>query len=194
MSNVEQLVTRAVNGIVSVANRAARFSTWIVLATTVVCVGGFVLGVAALSDGIEVVWIVLATVFGAIAIGSAVVARWRVGAVRRHIPELTGEIRALVGDGSDPSSRVVIDSFVIDEDGDGYGDRIGNPEAGSAVVLSRRLYGMRGASTSALASTTRLGAALTALTTFPLLVLAAALISMVFAFSSVLFLIALALG
>jgi hypothetical protein len=193
MDNVEQLVNRAVDGIVTIARRATGFAAWIFLGTLVVCVGGFVLGVAALSGGIETVWIVLAIFFGAIAIASSGVALWRVAAVRRHVPALTDEIRSLVGDGRDPSQRVVIESFVVD-DGTGDGGRVGDPAAGSAVVLSRRLYGMRGSTAGATTGTVRLAAATKALTLMPVLLLVAVLISMVFAFSAFLFLIALALG
>ena len=72
MNDVDRLVQRAVAGITNIAARAARFSTRLLLMTLVLCVGGFALGVAALSGGIETVWIVLGIVFGTIAIASAV--------------------------------------------------------------------------------------------------------------------------
>ena len=92
MNDVDRLVQRAVAGITSIAARAARFSTRLLLMTLVLCVGGFALGVAALSGGIETVWIVLGIVFGTIAIASAVLARWRVGSVKRHAPELAAAL------------------------------------------------------------------------------------------------------
>lgn len=186
MTDIDEVVRRAVDTITMIAGKAASFATRILLVTTVVCVGGFLLGVAALSGGIETVWIVLGTVFGAIAIGGAFVARWRVGAVRRHVPELVEEVRTLVRDGHD-STRTVIETFAVDPD---------DPEGagrGSAIVLSRQMYGFRGAVVGGVEHATRLTAAVTALTSFPGLVLIAVAITMVFAFMGVVFLIALAL-
>lgn len=188
MSDVDQIVRRAVDTITMIAGKAAAFATRILVLATVVCVAGFVLGVAALSDGIETVWIVLGTVFGSLAIGSAAVARWRVGAVRRHVPQLVEEIRTIVAEGRD-SSRTVVESFAVDPDGDGAPGAGG----GSAIVLSRQMYGLRGAVGSGLGHATRLAAAVTALTTFPVLALLATAISMVFAFCGFVFLVALAL-
>lgn len=188
MSDIDQIVRRAVDTIAMIAAKAAAFSTRILLATTVVCVGGFLLGVAALSGGIETVWIVLGIVFGALAIGAAAIARWRVGAVRRHVPELVTEIRTLMTEGRD-STRTVIETFAVDPDDDGQA----GAADGSAIVLSRQMYGLRGAVGGGLEQAARLTAAVTALTTFPALVLMAIAISLVFGFLGFIFLIALAL-
>lgn len=185
MAEIDELVRRAVDTVTLIAGKAAGFATRILLFTIVVCVGGFLLGVAALSDGIESVWIVLGVVFGSIAIGGALVARWRVGSVRRHVPELADEVRTLIAQGED-TTRTVVETFVVDGDDEGA-------DTGSAIVLSRQMYGFRNMAGAGLESTTRLAAAVTALTTFPGLVLASILISMVFAFFGCIFLIALAL-
>ena len=188
MTDVDQIVRRAVDTITTIAGKAAAFSTRILLGTTIVCVGGFLLGVAALSGGIETVWIVLGVVFGSLAIGGALVARWRVGAVRRHVPELVEEVRSLMTDGRD-STRTVIETFAVDPDGDG----VEGPARGSAIVLSRQMHGFRSAVGAGLERTARLSAAVTALTTFPFLVLMAVAIAMVFGFLGFVFLVALAL-
>lgn len=188
MSEIDELVRRAVTTVTTIASRAAAFATKLLLGVTVVCVGGFLLGIAALSGGIESVWIVLSIAFGSVAIGGAFVARWRVGSVKRHVPELADEVRALVSEGKD-ASRTVVETFIVDD-----GDAPGDPsDTGSAIVLSRQMYGFRNVVGSGLESSARLTAAVTALTTFPGLVLAAVLISCVFAFLGFIFLIALAL-
>jgi hypothetical protein len=185
VSDVDQIVRRAVHGITRIAGRAAAFATRMLIATTVVCVGGFLLGVAALDGGIETVWIVLGTVFGSLAIGGALVATLRAWSVQRHAADLVGEIRTLMTDGRD-STRTVIETFAVDADDEG-------PERGSAIVLSRQMSGLRGPTGVGLERAPRLDAAVTALTTFPVLVLMAIAISMVFAFLGFVFLIALAL-
>jgi hypothetical protein len=190
MADIDELVRRAVDTVTMIAGRAAGFATRILLGTTLVCVAGFLLGVAALSGGVEQVWIVLGVVFGSLAIGGAFLARWRVGAVRRHVPELADEIRAMISQGGE-TSRTVIDTFVVDDDDvDGRG---GPAADGSAIVLSRRMYGFREIAGSGIDSSTRTFAAVRALTTFPFLLLMAVAISCVFAFCGFLFLIALAL-
>jgi uncharacterized membrane protein len=181
--DVDQIVQRAVNGITRLAGKASAFSVLLLLATSVVCVGGFLLGVSALSGGIETVWIVLGIVFGALAIGAAGTAWWRVTQVRRHVTELTQEVRTVLLDGRD-SSRTVIETFAVDDT---------DTERGSAIVVSRQMSGFRGQIGSGLEGTVRLSAAVRALTTFPLLVLTAIVISSVFAFLGFIFLIALAL-
>ena len=66
-------------------------------------------------------------------------------------------------------------------------------DGGSAIVLSRQMYGFKRIVGSGLESSARLTATVTAITSFPALVLAAILISMVFGFLGIIFLIALAL-
>lgn len=185
MAEIDELVRRTVATVTMIADKAAAFATRLFVLSAVVCIGGFLLGVAALSGGIEQVWIVLGIVFGTIAVGGALLARWRVGSVRRHVPELADEVRTLITEGRD-GTRTVIDAFVVDGDGDGH-------TGGSAIVMSRQMYGFKNAVGSGLESSARLTAAVTALTSFPGLVLGAIAISLVFGFLGVIFLIALAL-
>ena len=189
MSEIDELVQRTVDTVTMIAGKAAGFATKLFIGAAVVCIGGFLLGIAALSGGIQTVWIVLGIVFGAIAIGGALVARWRVGSVKRHVPELADEVRTLISDGKQ-TSRTVIESFVVDADGDGERDGF---SGGSAIVMSKQMFGFKNVVGSGLESSARLTAAVTALTSFPGLVLAAIGISIVFGFLGVIFLIALAL-
>lgn len=191
MTDADQIVRRAVDAITTIAGKAARFATKLLLAAVVICVGSFLLGVAALSGGIEAVWIVLGVAFGSIAIASAAVARWRVGAVRRHVPELAEEVRTLIAEGHAPA-RTVIETFTVEPDSAG-GPGGARPGTGSTIVMTRRMSDFRGAFGSGLDRTARLGAAVTALTSFPILVLGTVAISLVFAFTGVIFLLALAL-
>jgi hypothetical protein len=189
MAEIDELVRRTVDTVTLIADRAAAFSTRLFLMAVLICGGGFLLGVAALDGGIRQVWIVLGLVFGAIAVGGAFLARWRVGSVRRHVPELADEVRTLISEGKD-TTRTVIDTFVVDADGDGDRDGFAG---GSAIVMSRQMYGFKDMVGSGLESSARLTAAVTALTSFPALVLGTIAISLVFGFLGVIFLIALAL-
>jgi hypothetical protein len=187
MSELDELVQRTVNTVTKIARRAARFSTKLLIGVSIVTVGGFLLGVAALSGGIETVWIVLGTVFGSIAIGNALLARWRVGSVKRHVPELASEVRTLISEDKN-STRTVIETFAVDPDGEGD-----DLSGGSAIVRSRQMSGFKGLAGSGSERSPRLTAAMKAITSFPLLALSAILISLVFGFLGFIFLIALAL-
>jgi hypothetical protein len=190
MSEIDDLVQRTVDTVTMIAGRAAGFAGRLLIGVAIVSVGSFLLGLAALSGGIRSVWIVLGIVFGALAIGSAFLARWRVGSVRRHVPELVDEVRFMVSSGSE-RTRTVFETFTLDADGDGERDAF--EDRGSAIVLSRQMYGFKEVVGSGFESSARLSAAVTALTSFPGLVLGAILISLVFGFLGFIFLIALAL-
>jgi hypothetical protein len=183
MAEIDELVRRSVKTVTFIAQKASAFATRLFLTAAVICVGGFLLGVAALSGGIEQVWIVLGIVFGTIAVGGAFLARWRVGSVRRHAPELAEEVRTLLSLGND-STRTVIDTFVVGDE---------EMSSGSAIMLSRQMNGFRNVPGSTPESSPRLSAAVRAITSFPALVLGAIAISLVFGFLGLIFLIALAL-
>ena len=194
VTDIDQTVRQAVDTVTMLAGRATKFAGKVLLVVVVICVGGFAAGVAALSDGIETVWIVLGVVFGSIAIGSALVATWRVGSVRRHVPQLADEVRTLLSEGAS-TTGTVIDTFIVN-DGDNNttnNDNNNNNTTDSAIVMSRQMYGFRSMTKSGLESSARLTAAVTAMTTFPLLLLVAVLITGVFGFLGTIFLIALAL-
>jgi hypothetical protein len=176
------LADRALATITRLARTVTRAATLLLLATIVICVGAFLLGLEALSGGIESVWIVLAFFFGAIAIGCAARARFRIGRVRRHIPEIAADIRGLVADG-----RSDVITIVIPDD---------QLATGSALEVSRGMSGMEGmrrVNSQALANSENFADALRAITTFPLLAIVTLLITSVFAFLGLIFLIALAL-
>lgn len=178
----ERYVRQMIETVQTFAGKGALFAAKLLVAVTVICVGGFALGVAALSDGIESVWIVLGVTFGAIAIGCAGLALWRAMSVRRRAPGLADEVRSLVK--SDPDTTVV-ETFVVDDSADGG--------RGSAIVLSRQVGGFREAYGTRLADTPELNGALRSITSFPILVVLAIPITAVFAFMGGIFLLALAL-
>ena len=103
------------------------------------------------------------------------------------MPELAAEVRTLISEGKD-TGRTVIETFTVDDQGERRRQR---RLCDRAVAPHVRLpeHGRSGLERSA-----RLTAAVTALTSFPVLVLTRSSISLVFASSASIFLIALALG
>jgi hypothetical protein len=185
MYEQEGLVERTVAGITRLAGRVARYATLLLIFTVVTCVGSFWLGLEALSDGIESVWAVLGVVFGAIAIGCAALARLRIGRVRRHVPQIASEVRALVASGG-RDAITVIDVFDTEAETAATSE---SPRALPRSVVSMRAL----SSSSAINSATMLTEAIRAITTFPWLALVSVAITSVFGFLALVFLIALAL-
>lgn len=176
MGDIDQYAGRAVAHVTALARRASRFASVIAVFAVVCCVGGFLLGLAALDDTRNV-WIVIGGFFAVVGAGAALLGRWRVGSVKRHVPELADEVRALLTQGQ--QATVLIDTFqVTDPDGtQHYQARIDNA---GAVEVSRTLWGLKGVVGAGTQTFSRLTATITALTSYPLLALMAVLISLVF--------------
>ncbi len=178
---IQELATRAVDSLLTLVRRGTRLAFGTLMIVVVICVGGFALGVAALSDGIETVWIIFGGFAAFVAIGSVGLAMFRLWAVTRLGTALVTEVeRLIVGDPR--SERVVIETI---EASDGVQEQ-------SAMVMSRQFSGM----SQTVGTAGQFGAlavALRSVTTFPLFLLLAIVITIGFAGLSLLFLLALAL-
>lgn len=187
LNDIEVIVGRVIRTIVAIAERVTRFATVLLLASVVICVVSFLLGMAALDGGIRTVWIVLGIVFAAIATGAALVGRWGVGRIRKDVPAIAGEVRSLISEGREQGA-LIVQEFQQQRD-DGQDETLG----GSAILVSRHAFGLRGVVGHGFEGAGRLTAAVQAVTRFPMLALASILITLVFAFLALIFLLALAL-
>jgi hypothetical protein len=185
MSDIDDLVRRTTAYVTNVADKVGGFAGKIFIIAAGICGLSFYLGVEALSGGIETVWIVLGLFFGAIALGGPLVALWRVGSARRHIGDIQREVRTLAEEGGDPSNTVV-ETIIV-------GDPENDPNAGSAIVLSRQMGGFQTSFGSDLAKAPHLADATKALAAFPFQILVTIGITAVFAFLALIFALALAL-
>lgn len=178
---IQELATRAVDSLLTLVRRGTRLAFGTLMIVVVICLGGFALGIAALSDGIETVWIIFGGFAAFVAIGSVGLAMFRLWAVTRLGTALVTEVeRLIVGDPR--SERVVIETI---EASDGVQEQ-------SAMVMSRQFSGM----SQTVGTAGQFGAlavALRSVTTFPLFLLLAIVITIGFAGLSLLFLLALAL-
>jgi hypothetical protein len=188
LNDIEVLVGRVIRTLVTISRKVTRFATWLLAGAAGVCVVSFLLGVAALDGGIRVVWVVLGIVFGSVAIGAAGIARWGVGRIRRDVPAIAGEVRAMVTEGREQSGLIIREFDHQMHDGED------ETIAGSAIVVSRRVYGLRGLAGHGFEGATRFTAALRSITRLPLLALLTVSITIVFAFLALIFLLALALS
>lgn len=178
----DRLAQRAVDAVLALVRKAATLAHGVLIITTICAIGGFLLGVAALSDGIETVWIVVGGFFAALALGAAFTAVRRLRAVRRVAGALFDEVRSLIS-GDTRTERTVIETV---ESADGA-------EHDGLVVMSQQFSSMQHAIGDRVDQFRNLRIALTAVTSFPGLVAVAIVVSFVFAGLAVLFLIALAL-
>jgi hypothetical protein len=179
--NFDSLAQRVVAAFMTLVRRGTALAGGTLLIVTLVCLGGFLLGIAALSDGIRTVWIVFGGAAAIIGIGAVVLAIVRLLAIRASAAGLVREIRSLVA-GDPQSERVVIDTL---ESSDDVQDR-------SAVVMSQQFFSMKNNLGGRAVQFVALSAALRAVTTFPLLMFVATVITVGFAFLSLFFLLALA--
>jgi hypothetical protein len=180
--NLDSLAQRVVDAFITLVRRGTALAGGTLVVVTLVCLGGFLLGIAALSDGIRTVWIVFGGAAAIVGIGAVVLAIVRLLAIRASVAALVREVRALIS-GDPKSERVVIDTL---ESSDGVQDR-------SAVVMSQQFFSMKNNLGGRAVQFAALSAALRAVTTFPLLMFLATAVTVGFAFLSLFFLLALAL-
>ena len=178
---LHDLATQAVDSLLTLVHRGTRLAFGTMLIVIVVCLGCFALGIAALSDGIETVWIIFGGFAAFVAIGSVGLAMFRLWAITKLGTALITDVERLIA-GDPRSERVVIDTI---EASDGVQDQ-------SAVVMSRQFFTMSDTVGTA-GQFTALAVALKSVTTFPLLILLATVITIGMAGLSPLFLLGILL-
>lgn len=182
LDDLDRLARRAVDSVLHLVRRANALAGGVLIFVVLFAVGGFLLGLSALSGGIRTVWIVLGGFFAVVAIGSVVVAMLRLRSVKTSANTLVTEVRSLVG-GDGASKRTVSDTV----------DSTENRSDDGIVDLSREFMSMRGAIGDRAGQFASLTSAVTAVTSFPGLMAIATLIGFVFAGLSAIFAIALVL-
>lgn len=179
---LDLLAERAVDSVLHLVRRGNALAGGVLLFTVVCSIGGFLLGYAALSGGMQTVWIVLGGFFAVVAIGSVVRSMLRLRSVRRNADQLVTEVRGLIGGDRETRSAVrdTVDSTESRRD-DGISD------LSREFFVMQTTIGGRGRQFPALAS------ALSAVTSFPGFIALATLVSFVFGALSVIFAISLLL-
>ncbi len=162
---LHDLATRTVDSLLVLVDRGTRLAVGTMLIVVVVCLGVFALGIAALSDGIETVWILVGGFAAFVAIGAVGLAMFRLWAIAKLGTALVSDVERLIA-GDPQSERVVIETV---EASDGVQDQ-------SAVVMSRQFFTMSNTVGTA-GQFTALTVALKSVTTFPLLILLATAIT-----------------
>jgi hypothetical protein len=156
---LHDLATRTVDSLLTLVHRGTRLAVGTLVIVVVVCLGAFALGIAALSDGIETVWLRFRGFAAFVAIGSVGLAMFRLWAITKLGTALVSDVERLIA-GDPRSERIVIETV---EASDGVQDQ-------SAVVMSRQFFTMSDAVGTA-GQFTALAIALKSVTTFPWLML-----------------------
>lgn len=183
-ADLDAYATRAVDKITSLARRAARFGTVVVVFAVLACGIGFMLGLEAFGRDSTGWWIVGG--FGVVVgVGAALLGRWRLGSVKRHVPELVGEMRTMLADGRQAGAKL-IDTFVV-TDQQGTERFTARVDSSNGVELTRTLWGYKGLVGSGTQAFARLTSAITALTSYPVLALLSVLTALAFCGLSVIF-------
>jgi len=183
MAELDTYSSRAVAHVTVLARRASRFAALVALFAVVSCVGGFLLGLTAL-DGGRNAWEVIGGFFAVVGAGAALLGWWRVGSIKRHVPELATEVRSLLAEGK--RATELIDTFQVTDD-DGTQHFQARIDSSGAVDVTRTLWGLKGVVGTGTQTFARLTSTITALTSYPLQALMAVLISLVFLGCSAIF-------
>lgn len=182
-ADADRYATMAVEKITALAGRAAKFGTAVLVFAVLTCGVGFLLGLAAFGNDATGWWIIggLGVIVG---VGAALLGRWRLGSVKRHVPELVGEVRTMLSDGRQAGAEFV-EVFVVDDSASG------SPTS-SGMELTRTLWGYKGMVNSGTQTFGRLTAAITSLTSYPVLAILAVLTGLAFCGLSLIFLLVIA--
>lgn len=180
VGGVRALAQRAVDTFLELVRRGTRLAVGTLAIVTVICLGSYALGIAALSGGVQTAWILLGGVGLVIAIGSILLAMFRLWVISRMSVELVTDLQTMMT--NDPGSeRVVIETI---ESSDGVQDQ-------SAVVMSRQFFQMNSSMGASAGQFVALSVALKGVTSFPLLMALSVATTFGFALLSLLFVLGL---
>jgi len=179
-SPIDELAQRAVGVLLGLLRRANALAGGVLIFAVVACVGGYLLGITALSGGALNVWIVFGGLGAAWAIGSVLLAMWRLSVVRRGSGALVDEVRSFLS-GDNDAQQTVLETVEVSEESDDE----------SIVTVSRQFFSFRDGVDAHKANFTHLAAALRSLTTFPALMALAVVVGFAFAAASFVFVLIL---
>ncbi len=172
----QSLAQRAVDMFLTLVRRGTALAVGTLAVVSFICVGSFLLGLAALSEDNRNAWIAIGGIFVVVGVGAVALAIFRLWLVKRSATELVVEVhQLLVGDRK--TERVVIDTIEASE----------KVQDQSAVVMSRQFFTLRDSIDGRGAQFIALAYALRAMTTFPFLMLVATTVTVVFATLAVIF-------
>jgi hypothetical protein len=182
-TDVNALARRAVDLAITFARRAGRLAVGTALFVAVVALSTYFIGLAALAGSARSAWVVIGAALVIFAVGAPLLAWWRLFRVRRHASELVDDVRRLIT-GNPEAERVVIDT--VEAQPSSSASPSGRQEL--MVVGTQQFSRLRTISVGT-ANLRQLPAAMYALTSYPILLGLALLMTVVFAVLGFVFLL-----
>lgn len=173
---LDELAERAVEVVLGLLRRANKFAGGVLLFAVASCVIGYLLGIAALGGGLRTFWIIAGGALALWAIGSLLVAMFRLRAVRTGSDLMVEEVRSLIG-GDVRSERTVIETV---ESTQGADD-------GGVVQMSRQFFSLRDVVEQHRSDFTQLSLALSSITSLPAAIALAVAVAIAFSGLSLIF-------
>lgn len=172
----QSVANRAVDMFLTLVRRGTALAVGTLAVVSVICIGSFALGFAAVSDDGRILWLVLGGIGVVVGIGAIVLAITRLWLVKRSATALVAEVQGLLA-GDRVTERVVIDTIEASE----------QVQDQSAMVMSRQFFTLRDSIEGKSQQFLALAYALRAMTTFPFLMLLAVTVTIVFATLALIF-------
>lgn len=114
MSDVDQLVDRALAAVTTLARRGSTVTTGVAIFAFLVVGAAYLVGLAAFGGGTRTAWAVVGATILLLAVGAPLLASFRLRSIPRNAASLAAELRTvLAGDGE--AKRVVIETVEADD-------------------------------------------------------------------------------
>lgn len=178
--SIDELAARTVDAVMGLLRRANRLAAGVLIVAGGVCLITFLMGLAALDGGARSAWIFFGGLGAGVAIGTVVLAMWRLAVVGRMANRLSDEVRALIS-GDRNSERTVVEAVQVTEASDDE----------SVVQVSRQFFSMRDLVSGRSTTFPALSTALRAITGLPFSLIVATLIALTFVPIALIFLLIL---
>lgn len=155
MSEIDELVARAVAAVSTLARRGSSLTTGVAVVAAVVVGLAYLVGLAALDGGMRTVWAVVGGIGLLIAVGAPLLATFRLRSIPHKANHLVAELHTLV-DRNNDAKRVVIDTVEAEPDAaasvstrGGFGaGGIGGSRTPAVIVQFQRFSSLRNFATS----------------------------------------------
>ena len=115
MSDIDELVDKAVAAVSTLARRGSTLTTGVAIMAGLVFGAAYLVGLAAFGGGTRTAWAIVGGVALVLAVGAPLLATFRLRSIPRKANSLVGELRTLI-DRNSEAKRIVIDTVEAEPD------------------------------------------------------------------------------
>ena len=131
MSEIDDLVDRAVQAVAAIARRGSTLTTGVAIVAAVIFGSAYLVGLAAFGGSTRTMWAVVGGAMLLAAVGAPLVASFRLRAIPRKTRGLVGELRTLLGR-DESAKRIVIETVAAEPTFDSTGAAAGDAPGGAS--------------------------------------------------------------